>query len=149
MLSEVHGVVKTGKESSVYTATGWNPDGLGALLEQDPSTEHDGGESVATAGTSSTILPCTAATASFPPFSEASTGPSSMVAIKIFRTTLSEFSNRTDYVNGDYRFRKATSGRGLSHQNPRKVVKLWAEKEWANLTRMWRAGLPCPQPLRQ
>ena len=35
----------------------------------------------------------------------------------------------------------------LSHQNPRKVVVTWASKEFANLQRMHRVGVPCPRPL--
>ena len=36
----------------------------------------------------------------------------------------------------------------LSHQNPRKVVKVWAEKEFKNLNRIHRVGLPSPRPIR-
>ena len=32
------------------------------------------------------------------------------VAIKIFKTTMSEFTNRSEYVEGDYRFRSAHFG---------------------------------------
>lgn len=65
------------------------------------------------------------------------------VAIKVFRTTLNEFSNRFDYMDGDRRFRHA---RRVRHQNPRKLVKLWGRKEYANLHRIHKAGLPCPKP---
>jgi serine/threonine-protein kinase RIO1 len=64
------------------------------------------------------------------------------VAIKVFRTTLNEFSNRFDYLDGDRRYRHAKH----SKQNPRKLVKLWGRKEFANLYRLYQAGLPCPQP---
>ena len=46
------------------------------------------------------------------------------------------------YVSGDFRFRKA-----YSRSNPRKMVKMWAEKEMRNLARISRAGLRCPAPL--
>ncbi|GBG27673.1 Serine/threonine-protein kinase rio1 [Hondaea fermentalgiana] len=65
-------------------------------------------------------------------------------AIKLFKTTLTEFKNRLDYVKGDHRFRTVEQ---LSRQNPRKVVRVWAEKELRNLTRVRRAGLPCPYPV--
>jgi len=38
------------------------------------------------------------------------------LAIKIFKTTLSEFKNRDKYIKDDYRFRDR-----FSKQNPRKV----------------------------
>ena len=40
-----------------------------------------------------------------------------------------------------YRFRK-----GYCQHNPRKMVRLWAEKELRNLTRMFKEGLPVPEP---
>ena len=66
-------------------------------------------------------------------------------ALKIFKTTLTEFKNRLDYVKGDHRFHGMQN---LSHQNPRKVVKVWAEKEFKNLHRVHRCGMPSPEPLR-
>ena len=165
VLGQVHGVVKTGKESAVFTASGWDPEGATALLAQtdgmhaqEQQLADDDKDSVApslasgaTGGVegdfSSKVLPCLPSNASFTPFMVTEAGPAQTTAIKIFRSTLNEFKNRGDYVSGDYRYRKATHGRSLTRQNPRKVVKLWAEKEWANLIRMWRAGLPCPQPL--
>jgi len=35
----------------------------------------------------------------------------------------------------------------LNKLNQAKVVSVWAEKELKNLTRMFRAGLPCPEPI--
>ena len=46
------------------------------------------------------------------------------------------------YVSGDYRFRKA-----YSRSNPRKMVKMWAEKEMRNLSRISRAGILSPAPI--
>eukprot|EP00656_Telonema_subtile_P009111 TRINITY_DN14276_c0_g1_i3.p1 TRINITY_DN14276_c0_g1~~TRINITY_DN14276_c0_g1_i3.p1 ORF type:complete len:545 (+),score=137.80 TRINITY_DN14276_c0_g1_i3:1353-2987(+) len=66
------------------------------------------------------------------------------VALKVFKTTLNEFKNRTLYIDGDYRFRHMKLGK----HNPRKIVKLWAQKERNNLMRMQAAGIPCPRPLR-
>jgi serine/threonine-protein kinase RIO1 len=33
---------------------------------------------------------------------------------------------------------------GYSKSNPRKMVKMWAEKEMRNLKRLKAAGIPCP-----
>ena len=51
-------------------------------------------------------------------------------AVKIFKTTLNEFKNRDRYIKDDYRFKDR-----FGKQNPRKLVKLWAEKEMHNLKR--------------
>jgi hypothetical protein len=50
------------------------------------------------------------------------------------------FSRR--YVTGEFRFR-----RGYNKHNPRQMVKLWAEKEFRNLTRLRQAGIRCPEPV--
>jgi RIO kinase 3 len=62
------------------------------------------------------------------------------VAIKVYKTTLSEFKNRDPYIKDDHRFRDR-----FSKQNPRKIIHLWAEKEMHNLTRIRKAGIPCPE----
>ncbi|XP_057310078.1 serine/threonine-protein kinase RIO3-like [Hydractinia symbiolongicarpus] len=60
-------------------------------------------------------------------------------ALKVFKTTLSEFKTREKYIKDDHRFRDR-----FAKQNPRKIIKLWAEKEFRNLNRMKDAGLNCP-----
>lgn len=46
------------------------------------------------------------------------------------------------YVEGDFRFRT-----GFCKSNPRKMVKLWAEKEFRNLARLKAAGIRSPRPV--
>jgi len=53
------------------------------------------------------------------------------VAIKVYKTTLNEFKTREKYVHGDHRFSKDD----YKKQNPRKIIKMWAMKECANLNR--------------
>lgn len=60
-------------------------------------------------------------------------------AIKVFKTTLNEFKNRDRYIKDDYRFKDR-----FGKQNPRKVVKLWAEKEMHNLKR-YMVSYVCPK----
>lgn len=60
-------------------------------------------------------------------------------AIKVFKTTLNEFKTRDKYIAEDYRFKSR-----FSKQNPRKIIHMWAEKEYHNLSRMRQVGLPCP-----
>jgi RIO kinase 1 len=63
-------------------------------------------------------------------------------AIKVYKTSILTFKDRDRYVTGEFRFRH-----GYSKHNPRKMVKLWAEKEMRNLKRLKQAGIPCPEPL--
>jgi RIO kinase 1 len=62
-------------------------------------------------------------------------------AVKIFKTSILVFKDRDKYVSGEYRFRH-----GYCRSNPRKMVKVWAEKEMRNLKRLQMAGLPSPVP---
>jgi RIO kinase 1 len=64
------------------------------------------------------------------------------LALKIYKTSILTFKDRDRYVTGEFRFRS-----GYSRSNPRKMVRLWAEKEMRNLRRMRGAGLKCPQPI--
>ncbi|KAF8356546.1 riok-3 [Pristionchus pacificus] len=59
------------------------------------------------------------------------------LAIKVYKTTLTDFKNRGEYVVNDFRFK-----------NPRRVMRIWAEKEFMNLTRMFNKQLPCPEPIK-
>ena len=52
------------------------------------------------------------------------------------------FKDRDKYVTGEHRFRN-----GYSRHNPRKMVKMWAEKEMRNLKRLATAGIRCPEVL--
>lgn len=61
-------------------------------------------------------------------------------AIKVYKTTLNEFKNRGKYVDGDHRFARDD----YQKQNPRKIIKIWGEKETANLNRLKKFGIPCP-----
>jgi RIO kinase 1 len=64
------------------------------------------------------------------------------LAIKVYKTSILVFKDRDRYVSGEYRFRQ-----GYSKTNPRKMVKMWAEKEMRNLKRLVSAGIPAPEPL--
>ncbi|KAF8645213.1 hypothetical protein AX16_008040 [Volvariella volvacea WC 439] len=64
------------------------------------------------------------------------------LAIKIYKTSILIFKDRDKYVTGEYRFR-----RGYNRHNPRKMVRLWAEKEMRNLKRLITADIRCPEPI--
>lgn len=63
-------------------------------------------------------------------------------AVKIYKTSILVFKDRERYVDGEFRFRN-TKNQG----NPRKMVKVWAEKEFRNLKRLYINGIPCPEPV--
>lgn len=73
----------------------------------------------------------------------ASTAAGTDLAIKIYKTSILVFKDRDRYVSGDFRFRAS-----YSKHNPRKMVKVWAEKERRNLVRLQAAGIRSPQPLQ-
>ncbi|KAL0035098.1 hypothetical protein WJX79_000352 [Trebouxia sp. C0005] len=73
----------------------------------------------------------------------ASTAAGADLAIKIYKTSILVFKDRDRYVSGDFRFRAS-----YSKHNPRKMVKVWAEKERRNLVRLQAAGIRSPQPLQ-
>ncbi|PKB92545.1 hypothetical protein RhiirA5_508243 [Rhizophagus irregularis] len=54
-------------------------------------------------------------------------------AIKVYKTSILVFKDRDRYVTGEYRFRH-----GYSKHNPKKMVKLWVEKEMRNLKELWQ-----------
>lgn len=66
----------------------------------------------------------------------------SELAIKVYKTAILVFKDRDRYVVGDSRFQR------FCKSNPRKMVKMWAEKEMRNLARLHTAGVPCPRPIQ-
>lgn len=63
-------------------------------------------------------------------------------AIKVYKTAILVFKDRERYITGEHRFKS-----GADKGNSRKMVKLWAEKEFRNLRRIHAAGIPCPEPI--
>lgn len=96
VVSEIHGVISTGKEANVY----------GAVLLPE-----DGSEPV-------------------------------QMAIKVYKTAILKFKDRERYITGEHRFKS-----GAEKGNSRKMVKLWAEKEYRNLKRISAQGIPSPTPV--
>ncbi len=62
------------------------------------------------------------------------------LAVKIHRITTSDYRNMLRYLDGDPRFR------GI-RKNKRSVVFMWVQKEFKNLTRATKAGVPAPRPI--
>ncbi|CAH0052588.1 unnamed protein product [Clonostachys solani] len=70
------------------------------------------------------------------------TGDTIQRAIKVYKTAILVFKDRERYITGEHRFKG-----GFDKGNNRKMVKLWAEKEFRNLRRIHNAGIPSPEPL--
>ncbi|KAG5922978.1 hypothetical protein E4U61_004561 [Claviceps capensis] len=70
------------------------------------------------------------------------TGDAIQKAIKVYKTAILVFKDRERYITGEHRFKG-----GFDKGNNRKMVKLWAEKEFRNLRRIYNAGIPCPEPI--
>ncbi|WYZ40833.1 hypothetical protein EsH8_IV_001174 [Colletotrichum jinshuiense] len=68
--------------------------------------------------------------------------PNVQRAIKVYKTSILVFKDRERYITGEHRFQK-----GFDKSSNRKMVKLWAEKEFRNLRRIHAAGIPCPEPI--
>jgi len=66
------------------------------------------------------------------------------VAVKVFKRN-PEFKTRCSYVDGDPRYH----GRKFRSMDRREQVEVWAEKEYRNLIRAFRAGVPVPLPILQ
>ena len=62
-------------------------------------------------------------------------------AIKIYRTSILKFRARKEYIDGENRFR----GEYTSSRNSRKLIRVWAEKEFRNLRRLRQGGVPVPE----
>ncbi|KAL2351575.1 RIO1 family-domain-containing protein [Cryomyces antarcticus] len=63
-------------------------------------------------------------------------------AIKVYKTSILVFKDRSNYITGEHRFRT-----GYNKSSNRAMVKVWAEKEFRNLRRIHATGIPCPEPI--
>ena len=63
------------------------------------------------------------------------------VALKAYLVSTSSFKRRAPYILGDPRF-------GRVRRGTRSMVRLWARKEFANLSACARCGIPVPEPIR-
>lgn len=67
------------------------------------------------------------------------------IAVKIYRTSILNFRARQNYIVGEHRFKGGYS----AAKNPRKMVRLWAEKELRNLRRLVQGGVRAPIVIEQ
>jgi len=123
-LELIDGCLSTGKEANVYYAKAGRVKSATALAAGDMSVTTN----------STTSQNVTFAPLLSPDVTE--------YAIKIYKTSILVFKDRDKYVSGEHRWRK-----GYCKSNPRKMVKVWAEKEMRNYRRIHAAGIRCPMPI--
>jgi len=129
VFSEINGCVSTGKEANVYHAS--SGDNVPTYMLTPGTLSDVGLEGVA--GNTNTISTIGEV--------ELDTEVPPELAIKVYKTAILVFKDRERYVVGDSRFQR------YCKSNPRKMVKLWAEKEMRNLARLRSGGVPAPKPL--
>jgi serine/threonine-protein kinase RIO1 len=145
VFDEVHGIIKTGKESNVYHATKnkTNTDSTLAGLRVDENESYVGGEGyvvvekdvnncdVEETASSEEVVILEESDSKVETGSVASSEMSHLifensdldchdVAVKVFKTTLNEFSNRIDYIKGDHRFSREKYAKNSN--NKRKFI---------------------------
>jgi len=64
-----------------------------------------------------------------------------VLALKVFKTVALSFRDRDRYIDGDVRFKN-----GYRKGSSRDMVILWTEKEFRNLRRLAKIGVPVPFP---
>ncbi len=136
-LELIDGCLSTGKEANVYFAKAGRVASaanstLNATIQGDACRTSEPESSPATNTISNNI-------ATFAPLLSPSI---TEYAIKIYKTSILVFKDREKYVSGEHRWRK-----GYCKSNPRKMVKVWAEKEMRNYRRIYAAGIRCPAPI--
>lgn len=64
----------------------------------------------------------------------------SIIAVKIYRITTSDFKKMHYYIDGDPRFKVRST-------NKRQLIKAWVNKEYRNLNRLYDNGVNVPKPI--
>ena len=137
IISDFNGCISTGKEANVYHAFAGNKQ----LADNNPKEEEEEEEEEeALSPEESKGDEENDNEEEEPP---KLIGQKDEYAIKIYKTSILVFKDRERYVDGEFRFRNSRS-----QHNPRKMIKIWAEKEFRNLKRIYQAGvIPVPKPI--
>jgi hypothetical protein len=124
IFDEVHGVIKTGKESNVYHAT------KNKVVCDDDARGNGDSSCRVDANVDDNALGVSGSVDVSDTVSESSSVSHCIfdnsdfdyrdVAVKVFKTTLNEFSNRIDYIKGDHRFSREKYAKNSN--NKRKFI---------------------------
>ena len=115
-LELIDGCLSTGKEANVYYGKAGRI-GLGGSSGVSSTSSND------TAASSSSVT-SPAKNKNIATYEPNTSANITEYAIKIYKTSILVFKDRDKYVSGEHRWRK-----GYCKSNPRKMVKVWAEKE--------------------
>ena len=63
-----------------------------------------------------------------------------LVAVKIYRINTATFKHISEYIIGDPRFKSV-------HKSKRDIIFAWTKKEFKNLQRLQKIGVPAPKPI--
>ncbi|ODV63030.1 protein kinase RIO1 [Ascoidea rubescens DSM 1968] len=129
-LTRINGCISTGKEANIYYAT--------KDEEPEPEPEESKKNIEIQNGLSKNNLE------NQNPSKTSDPSKKTIVkhyAIKIYKTSILIFKDRERYVSGEFRFKN------FNQSNPRKMIKIWAEKEFRNLKRLILNNIYCPKPL--
>ncbi|CDO95052.1 unnamed protein product [Kluyveromyces dobzhanskii CBS 2104] len=142
IISAFNGCLSTGKEANVYHAFAGNHEERKlAVVEQNNSVEDS--ETVTASSEQPEITQSAETKCDDDTVLEEEPKSKKEYAIKIYKTSILVFKDRERYVDGEFRFRNSRN-----QHNPRKMIKIWAEKEFRNLKRIYQSGvIPCPKPI--
>ncbi|CAL9730794.1 serine/threonine-protein kinase Rio1p [Monosporozyma unispora] len=127
IISDFNGCLSTGKEANVYHAFAGDGIPRGSTIQEEEIINKMTQEATLPNGSND----------------NEETIDKKEYAVKIFKTSILVFKDRERYVDGEFRFRNSRS-----QHNPRKMIKIWAEKEFRNLKRIYVSGvIPVPRPI--
>jgi len=120
-LELIDGCLSTGKEANVYYGKAGRI-GLGGSSSGVSSSSSTSSNNDTTSSSVTTTSP--AKNKNIATYEPNTSSNITEYAIKIYKTSILVFKDRDKYVSGEHRWRK-----GYCKSNPRKMVKVWAEKE--------------------
>jgi len=125
-LELIDGCLSTGKEANVYYGKAGRIGLGGSSSGVSSSSTVSNNDATSSPSTSTTSSP--AKNKNIATYEPNTSSNITEYAIKIYKTSILVFKDRDKYVSGEHRWRK-----GYCKSNPRKMVKVWAEKEMVRL----------------
>lgn len=120
-LELIDGCLSTGKEANVYYGKAGRI-GLSGSSGSGSSSSVSSNNDISSTSSSAVTTP--AKNKNIATYEPNTSTNITEYAIKIYKTSILVFKDRDKYVSGEHRWRK-----GYCKSNPRKMVKVWAEKE--------------------
>lgn len=128
ILFDLEGCISSGKEANIYKAKLKGPVKCDFLKKIDSKNNQTNIGSIDSTNSTNTLN------------AQYVENSYKNVVIKIFRTSILEFKNRSIYIFSDPRFKK------FKKSSSRELIKNWAEKEVRNLTRLYNSNILTAKP---